>query len=72
MSSEYMQLFMDQHPHRKGDLVSVGPDLFKVVMVCEDSILLRKLNARQRAGVWLRKHWPFRFRGFWRRVWTNR
>lgn len=56
-----------------GTVLTVAGIKYEVIEMLGDSdiMLMRRASGMRGVTLWLRDCWPFRFGGFWGRVWTR-
>lgn len=71
--SGFIPIFMSSgHNYQVGDRFEIAAATYEVCTVVNRySLVLRRLGFWEILGERLRRCWPFRFHGFWARVWTR-
>ncbi len=59
------------HDFRPGDVITFNGKTFTVIEAAPTGLIIERIGVFARFCSWLRSLWPFRFSGFWSRVWTR-
>lgn len=59
------------HNFRPGDVITINGKKFTVSDAGPTCLIVEPIGVFARLRSWARRLWPFRFSGFWSRVWTR-